>query len=495
MSILVKNNNAYSNIVGVSHKRSGAYEAVQGVYVKTAGVYGRVDAAPWTPNRLTGTTFSTTQILSGLSGSYNPDGDATRVFLSAPNTTNATGGSLWCAVVKATGAVLRLPNTFANYTNAISVSVDGGAYSAISGAAGYFTLFSGLSDVEHFVVVQIGASFGTSSAHFVKAATDALVLSGSSTYVDLPSGFSFSTNSDARFYSMAMGVANTASFFPALSKRTSLGSNISTNVIKGNFQYLYVSLSGEGTSDKSVYVSVDGAAPTKHSFPVSATSGVFRVAASAGVHTYYVWADASGSVQAVSGDSTQIATISNARGIHQFGDSLTEGNVTFFTRGEVDILRVAASLDYAGLTAGISGNTIANLDTNITTYLSRLTVTSADVAVIHIGRNNLVDNSDSLDAGEIASYQSIISKVLAKGYGKVLCRGVLPSGDGTVTWTAGNASIQSIVTGLADSRVRFVDVSGCPTFATNSSDNTHPSPAGWTTIAPYIKTQIQAALA
>lgn len=452
---------------------------------------------PWVPNRITGTTFSTTQLLPGLSGSYNPT-DATRIFLSAPNSITNTGGSLWCAVIKGTSAVLRVPNTNSNYSSgALRVSVDGAAYTNLTGAAGgYFTLFSGLSDVEHYVVVKIGNAYGDASAYFLKSAADSLVVAGSNTYIDLPYSFAFSNTIGANHDSAAYGIANTANFLPALTKFSTIGSNIGAIVIRGNFHNLFASVNATADPVK-FYVSTDGADPVMHDLSAVANTGghVAKLPAlPGGVHTYYIWACTRGAVSAVSGDSALVSAPQYKRQMHQFGDSITEGQAVS-NRGEVDTLRVAAALGFAGLTSGVSGYTIQQIDTMLDTVLPQLTVDSADdVAIVAAGRNNVTTDADALDAVEIAAYESIISKLLAKGYSKVLCRGILPSGTRLNLWTAANASIQAIVTGLANPKVVFIDTSACPTYTSIANDKTHPDAAGYAVVAAFVKPLYQSAL-
>ena len=345
------------------------------------------------------------------------------------------------------------------------------------------------------MVVKIGNAYADASTYFLKSAADALVVTGSNTYIDLPYSFSFSNTIGSNHDSAAYGVSNTANFLPALTKFSTTGSNIGAIVVRGNFHNLFVSVNATADPVK-FYVSIDGAEPVMYDLAAVANTGghVAKLPAlPGGVHTYYTWACTRGAVSAVSGDSALVTAPQYKRQMHQFGDSITEGQVVS-NRGEVDVLRVAAALGYAGLTSGVSGHTIQQIDTMLDTVLPQLTVDSDDVAIVAAGRNNVTTDADALDATEITAYQSIISKLLIKGYGKVLCRGILPGGTRLNLWTAGNSSIQSIVTGLADPKVVFIDTSACPVYTTTSNDKTHPDAAGYAVVAAHVKPLYQSAL-
>lgn len=444
--------------------------------------------APYLPNRLTGSAFSATQIASGFSGSYDVTTNVNRIYWAAPNASALHGGTVWSAWIKGTAATIKLPNGL--NAGAILVSVDGGAYSTCSNAADVYTLFTGLSDVSHFVSVRTGTAYGTANVYADKTGGNILNITGASPYVDLPSSFAISSNATSIFSQLGGGVANTANFYPPLSTYNALTGNPSNTgalVLNGNFQKLNVSLTGVG-GDYGCWVSVNGAAPTRYASVASVgNANAMSIAVSEGTKKYYVWPSRACSVFSASGDG--VASVNTGlTQLHQFGDSITYG---LTDRGNVDTFAIGASIGYAPLTLGISGLTTVGLDTNISDWLTKTPVTTNDVAVLAIGRN---DVGGSFSAPVIAAYTSILNKLIAKGYGKILVRGILPNGDLSTTWPLENASIQSCIATVGNPKLIFVDTSTCPAYSTEGGDNTHPNTAGYVTIADYLLPKYRTAL-
>jgi hypothetical protein len=200
-----------------------------------------------------------------------------------------------------------------------------------------------------------------------------------------------------------------------------------------------------------------------------------------GTHTYNVWGSgfpASYNPFAIGLDAPVLTLSNTAKRLDQFGDSLTAGLFST-SMGEVETMQVAAHYGYAGSTYGLSGETIQQCDARMTLLLPLLNVNSNDVAIIAEGRNG-ADSTNPLSGSDITAYTSIINKLLAKGYGKVLCRGIIP--EPGFTWAGNNASIAAIVSGMADSRVIYIDTSAWSwTFV-----GTHPGDHGyseWTALA------------
>lgn len=448
-------------------------------------------APAWTPNRLIGSAFTVAQIAPGLSGSYDTATNANRIYLSAPNGSNLPGGSIWSGWINGTGATLAVPNGAP--TGAVSVSVDGGAYATATNVSTTYTLFTGLSDTPHFCSVRIGSAYGTNNAYLDKLGGNVLNITGASPYIDLPSVWAIAANTNSIFSATGAGIANLANFTPAYTKSTAGAgvngqpSDASSVILRGNFQNLVVSLNA--VSSYTVYVSVDGAAPSTYaSIGAADNAYAMKIPATAGVHTYYIWTSLKGSIFSAAGDSTTAAAMTGITQMHQFGDSITYG---ITQRGNVEVFSVASAIGYAAVTLGISGLTIAGMDTDISTWLAATTVTSSDVAILAIGRNN---TGGSFDGAETAGYTSILNKLIAKGYGKILVRGILPAGDRSTTWTTENASIQSCIATVNDPKLIFVDTSACPVYSTESNDLTHPNTAGYVTIGAYLLPKYRTAL-
>ena len=172
----------------------------------------------------------------------------------------------------------------------------------------------------------------------------------------------------------------------------------------------------------------------------------------------------------------------------QYGDSITFGSGPGATQSDVDTMRVAAALGFTGSTHGISGHTIAMAKTLLDNVLPRKTVTSADVAIIALGENDL----PTIDATDKANYSDCIDKLLAKGCGKILCRGILPGWDGTAPKTAANAELQSVVTSKANPNVIWVPTSTWLGYGTD--DGLHPNSAGYGVLASFAIPAYTAAL-
>lgn len=439
---------------------------------------GRKQGAAWAAAvLLTGSAFSATQIEPGIMGSKDITTNAGRIYLSAASAGNNTGGTLWCGWIKGTGATLVANSGLS--AGALVVSVDGGAYANAADVSFTYTLFSGLADAEHFVVIKIGASHGFDV--YLNRTGNILNVTGSGTYVMMPRDWVYPGVTDALGVAAGMTRANETNYAPARSKRsiyTNL-SNVGSARIRGNFQKLIIASNGN-SGFAEVWVSVDGAAPTKYALPLTPGVGgyCYELTGLSGVHTYAVWTNLSGIIFSAAGDGAHV-DIGSKRQIHQFGDSITTGN-TGNVQGEVDIFRIAAAMGYAALTAGVNGQTIEQLDTALDTYLAALTVTSDDVAILASGRNNYGAWVEATDT----AYSSLITKLVNKGYGKIICRGLLPDANRTLTYAAENGYIQALVTAAANVNVVFLAGSGCPAFG--SGDNVHPNASGYATIAAYF---------
>lgn len=441
----------------------------------------------WAPSlKLLGAGHTATEIEPGIIGSKNITSNANRIYMAAASAGNNTGGTLWCGWINGTAATLVANASVA--AGAIVVSVDGGAFANASVAGITYTLFTGLSDTEHYVVIRIGAAFGNDNVYWNRLAGDILTITGSDPYIIMPDDWVWPGVTDALSVAAGMTKANETNYLPARSKRNIYStpsdvSNVGAARIRGNFTKLVVASNGKsGFSD--VYVSVDGGAPTKYTLPLTPGVGGYahQITGLSGTHTYTVWTNLDGIIFSAAGDGPHVDVGSKAQ-IHQFGDSITNGGSAVPTvLGEIDVLRVAAAMGYAGMTAGIGGQTVEALDTALVTYLAALTVTADDVAIVAAGRNNA---GASWTGATDTAYASVISKLVAKGYGKIICRGILPDANRASTYPTENGYIEDAVTAAANADVVFCDVSTCPAFG--SGDNVHPNAAGYATIAAYVE--------
>lgn len=442
------------------------------------GLLGRGGGAPLPAP--TTVQYTAAQVAAGMLGAIDTARNAARIYGSGGNTG-------WVGIITGTEAKLTATSEWGNSATLIEVSVDGGAFAIAPNTGSVWTLFTGLPHGPHLVVWRFGLGF--SDKPYIASSGNVLQVTGRppSIYAAV----------DAVKHGIATSVAvldaelsaPTGTYISSTVYGTSSNSNVASARVRGAIDKLYI-----GGNFDYVYVSKDGAAPSRYSVAAEANTpfrGRVLTGLGGGLATYNVWAKCnfSGGRMHVGAD-VPFVDIGSKRRLDQFGDSITFG-AGCTSPGEVETMRVAAALGFTGSTCGISGYTIAQLDTLLTTVLPRRTITSNDVAVIAIGRNNV---GGAFDAAETSGYQSIISKLLAAGYGTVLCRGILPAGDHGVTWPAENGSIQSIVAGLANPNVKFVDTSSYPTYTTASNDNTHPDDAGYTTLAPYVEASYRAAL-
>ncbi len=423
--------------------------------------------------------YTGAQIQAGFGGSLSTTQVAGRISGSASKTA-------WVGIITGTEAKLTsYQNSGTTATDGqIVVSVDGGAFTNAVRVGAVFTLFTGLAHGPHTVVWRYGSAFGDTGN--VPVSTTALSVTGQPPSLVIPTSAYIQPNAEGSL-SVATGrtTANSANFAPQL--LVASVANIASVRLRGAFTRLFVAKNAS-----NVWISKNGAAPTLYG-PITEANvpvnGVIVSGLGGDVATYNVWpgdqgASGTSGVLAVAGDAA-LQDIGGKRRLIQFGDSITEGgNIGTTLRGYVEVFQVAAALSFAGGTCAIGGYTIAQLDTLLTTTLPQMTVTSNDVAILAIGRNNV---GGAFDAAEIASYQSCISKLLAAGFGKVLCRGILPSGDRASLWAAENGSISSIVSGLANPNVIFIDTSACPTYTTVSNDKTHPDAAGYVVIGDFVR--------
>ncbi|MNP40992.1 hypothetical protein D3C76_1346680 [compost metagenome] len=153
-------------------------------------------------------------------------------------------------------------------------------------------------------------------------------------------------------------------------------------------------------------------------------------------------------------------------------------------------MRVAAAMGFVGSTNGISGLTISGLKDLLDVILPLSTVGANDVAILAIGGNSA---AGGIDSTEQADYAACIDKLLAKGFTKVLCRGILPNIPAQSLVDAANITLKAVMDAKADTRLVWIDTH---TWAFSSLDDTHPdnSPGGYPAIAGYAIPAYSAAL-
>lgn len=173
---------------------------------------GRKQSAAWAAAvLLTGSAFSAAQIAPGLVGSYDTVRNADRIYLATQTATDS-GGCLWCGWIKGTGATLVAPSSAS--AGGLVVSIDGGAYANAADSSFTYTLFTGLDDVEHYVVIKTGAS---SDIYLNKAGGNILNITGASPYVVLPRDWVYPGSPMRR---MPISPASKSSWLPSMASKS-----------------------------------------------------------------------------------------------------------------------------------------------------------------------------------------------------------------------------------------------------------------------------------
>ena len=423
--------------------------------------------------------FTSAQFATGLAGSVSTTRDAGKVYWYASRT-------LWCGVITGTEAKLTATNDWGGggLPNMLQVAVDGGSFTAVPNVGTLFTLFTGLPQAPHYVEIRCSEAMGdvvhiTSSGNILQVTGQPPALNSVASWVQAG-------------VTRAPGVyeANAAGYpQPVMPVRGGTnGSSASSLKIRGSFSKLFVY---SQASPNRVGVSKNGGLPTWHevlSEPESPARSVV-IPCDGSLATYTVWNGGVAAIAnghfAVAGNTTPVAS-GPIQLLDQYGDSITDGVPNIGSH--VETMQVAAALGKLGGTNGVSGHTIAACKSLLDRILPLKTITSDDVAILAIGRNNV----GAIDATARADYNLCIDKLLAKGYGKVLCRAIIPSATGAELWTTENAALQGLVTARANPKVIWV-----PTvtwFPYSSPDNTHPDAVGYLTLATFAEPAYRAAL-
>lgn len=427
--------------------------------------------------------FTSAQFVPGFSGSISTTKDAAKVYARGALT-------LWSGFIAGTEAKLTAPSDFGDNAGSMEVAIDGGAFSAAPNAASVYTLFTGLPHATRFVEVRWVSLMG--EAPYIASSGNVLEVTGQPpALATLSAKVQAGADSATGLYSGAL-VANLATYTPLLQaeKGSTYGSNIGSAKIRGAFTKMIVTVNGS----RKIAVSKNGAAPTYYTAADESGDPVraIVVPCDGSTSTYNVWDDGNyhtaGGAFSIAVDSP-LLDIGIRRRFHQFGDSITYGPGPGATSVNTETMRVAAQLEFVGSTIGINGQTIAGCKTMLDNTLPLLTIGVDDVAILAIGGNSA---SDGIDATDQADYGLCIDKLLAKSYGKILCRGILPIASAQSIIDTANAALKSVMDAKANSRLVWID----PVTWTGyeSQDNTHPTAAGYATIAGFAAPAYASAL-
>lgn len=435
---------------------------------------------PPLPSTPTTVNYTASQILGGFTGPIDTIQNAARVYFRTEIT-------LWSGWIYGTEAKFTMTSDYGDYDGAVQVAVDGGAFASASPRSGQVhTLFTGLPQAAHFVEFRIAPGLG--DAAYMASTGNVLTVTGiPPSLVTLTSKIQVGGDTATGLYSGSM-VANTANFTPVLQAPSGVtyGSNIGSVKIKGAFTKLVVTLNGA----RKIGVCQNGGAPVFYSVADESNnpSRAMIIPCDGSTSTYNVWDSGNsvntGGVFAVAGDSTFL-DIGTRRRIEQYGDSVTYGAGPGATSVDSELMSVAAKLGFVGSTNGISGQTIGGAKAMLDAVLPGRAVGANDVAILAIGGNSA---SGGIDSTEQADYGILIDKLLAKGYAKVLCRGILPLADSNSNnlAIAANATLKSVMDGKSNSKLIWIDTSTWTGYDTQ--DGVHPTAAGYVTLAGYAYT-------
>lgn len=408
------------------------------------------------------TLYDASTIVNAIAGRRDLE-TAGRIYIGASN---------GCVRLSLTGTEAKL--TFSRSTSSpangmIEVSVDGGAYAAASRSDSVYTLFTGLSDAEHIVLVRVQAAY--SMQVYLPTTGNVLEVTGASPVVgSLPHSWYYFGSDSAKHKSAGSKSAQAAGIVP-----TNFVANdryVASIYIAGDLQKLWIV-----TTAGKVYVSEDGVIVEYTSPFAGGNVHIYEVACSSGSHEYLIWtAQVSAAFPFGVGAFAEPSNLPTlTRRLYQFGDSITEGPGS--NRGLVDVFPVAQHFRMAGATFGISGSSIAQLLSRLDSDIASASINSDDVAVLAIGRNNVT----VMEQAEQDDFVAILNKLVAAGFAKIVVRGLLQ----TTTFSAFNDTMESLVTAYANPNVVYVDMES---LTIDYIDGTHPSAAGFTTMATFEKT-------
>lgn len=431
----------------------------------------------------TTTGYVASQMSTGFTGPINTTKNVARIYGRGELT-------LWSGWITGTEAKLTMSSDYGDFDGGVQVAVDGGAFSNAPRSGQVYTLFTGLVHAKRFVEFRYADGLG--DVPFVNASGTVLTVTGQPpAIITLANRVALGADSSTGLYSGAT-IPNVSGYTPALQapKGQVYGSNIGSVKIKGAFTNIVVTLNGS----YKVGVSKNGGVPT---FYTATDDAIFPVRAivvpcDGSVSTYNVWDDGcyrnTGGDFSVSVDSTFL-DIGIRRRLDQYGDSATFGSGPGASSVNTETMAVAAAMGFVGSTNGISGQTVSGGKTMLDNVLPLRTVSSSDVAILALGGNNA---SDGIDLTEQADYGMCIDKLVAKGYGKILCRGILPTVGTLSLTTAANTLLKAVMDAKANPNLIWIDTSTWTGY--ESQDGTHPTANGYATLATFAIPAYKAAL-
>lgn len=416
------------------------------------------------------TAFPYAQAVQGFYGPLDTVTNAARLYIVGAST-------VWFGRIKGSAATLSCLNPLDKPTGLapFTISVDGGAYVEGRPVAGVTTLFTGLSDDWHTVSIRADLGFGatiylpqTGTLMTVTGVSPALDVLANKVHTGaagvLSGGPTGAAVANVNFTPRILGVGSDPT----------VGQGVNALAVRTAATKLHIV-----TESTYVAVSIDGAAPTYYNKPLN--QGVI-VPCDGVQHDYYIWCNGvSGTTNydafSIGADAAMVSI--GAKRLHHFGHSIVHG-IAATSTAHTDMARTAARKGYLFGNLGVSGNTIQTLLARMTATLARLTVTSSDVAVLDIGRNDI---AAGFDASDDTDFQALLAALVAKGYGKILVLGQMtepvsgfaPEGAGRL-----NEDMAAAVAATSNSAILYL--SRASYAGIDRPGGTHPSDAGYVTM-------------
>jgi len=456
------------------------------------------------------TTFAYASGAEGFTLLHDDVSEAGRSYI--PSATNQSATGIWCGVITGTAAAIRMISSFPGAQQpSIEVSVDGGAYSTVSAAsdADFYPLFSGLSDTAHFVVFR---RTGSAAYIYTPIASNSFRVTGVAPAISpagewaqpgdaspkhvVSCGLSATTftNPAGDFDTYRMGPSRQPPSQPSDVQAVGRGSvcirTTSTEIwIACQNRFVGIIANGTFSFHDTGTASANGTAGVRvlRITGLAAGSKNITVFASRNLTPTAAWL----SVGVPLGQS--FSTVTGFNRAHVFGDSITQGVEIGSRSGDevsvrVDVDRAWYASGFVAGNFGVAGWTFSDLLTNMTSMLATLTVTSSDVAYVALGQNDTTPTSSQVT--------DTANALVAKGYGKVIFRGVLPVPGNS--HTAKNTTISNAITALGDSRVRYINPNAWTEMAVNTPgfrDGLHFDVDGYEALLTRMLVALPSALA
>lgn len=440
-------------------------------------------------------SFTETDISGGLFGFFDPTTTAGRRKFQRTN--DGFGGVSSDLTVIVTGhtCFMRMGG---GANQPFVISVDGAAWSmpaimAGSNTDGLIPIFVGLADGPHLVRMHGGASHGNNAWNYTSGevfrvtgrnpAATAIGPSWMITDASFPGAHTFALASRPT----GVNIVPTNSDTSYAASNYCVGGSIKINA-KCSEIWVF-------TGDEEAFYAVDTGSMVQTALTdLSSINGDRRawkrVAAGLDRSAYHDYTITTGSTGTqnrctlgvmVAGPNAAFGTISATKKWIQYGDSISyiAGVIAGQTNACGDIYKTAAALGFIGASCGVSGQTAAQLNSTLATARAQRNITE-DRAIVAIGRNNWGAADVTTDV------TAICNTLLGAGVGKVLVRGTNFGNGGGANAVTTDSQLAAAVTAVANANCVFIPVTGWTGI--NLADGTHPSAAGYATMAGYAVT-------